>query len=214
VVSIDEAVGVFTAARHPGSFIALAGVDHAIAEERQAGHVAALIPTWAEPYLPDLRPDQATDEATDDVVVTEAGTGRYAQRITAGRHVLTADEPTSIGGEDTGPNPYDLLLAALGACTSMTLRMSADRKGLQLQRTTVPLRHDHVHAKDCANVEQNTGTISRISASSTSRVRSPTNTVADLSRSPTAALCTGPSAHRSRSRPLPPEPVRRSRALP
>ena len=82
MVSIDEAVGVFTAARHPGSFIALAGVDHAIAEERQAGHVAALIATWAEPYLPDLRPDQATDEATDDVVVTEACTGRYAQRIT------------------------------------------------------------------------------------------------------------------------------------
>jgi uncharacterized OsmC-like protein len=162
VVSIDEAVGVLTAARHPGSFIALDGVEHVITEERQAGHVAALIATWAELYLPDLSPDEATDEATDDVVVTEAGTGRYAQRITAGRHVLTADEPTSIGGDDTGPNPYDLLLAALGACTSMTLRMSADRKGLPLQRTTVRLRHDHVHAKDCANVEQNTGTISRI----------------------------------------------------
>ena len=166
VVPIDDAVGVFTAARHPGSFIALDGVDHAITDERQARHVAALITAWAQPYLPDLHPneatEEATDEATDDVVVTEAGTGRYTQRITAGRHVLTADEPTSIGGHDTGPNPYDLLLAALGACTSMTLRMYADRKGLPLQRTTVRLRHDHVHAKDCANVEQNTGTISRI----------------------------------------------------
>lgn len=162
VVPIDDAVGVFTAARHPASFIALDGVEHAITDEHQARHVAALIATWAEPYLPDLAADEAVDEAIDDVVVTEAGTGRYTQRITAGHHVLTADEHTSIGGDDTGPNPYDLLLTALGACTSMTLRMYADRKGLPLQRTTVRLRHDRVHAKDCANVEQSTGTISRI----------------------------------------------------
>jgi putative redox protein len=158
VVPIDEAVGVFTAGRHPGSFVALDGVDHAITDDRQARNVAALIATWAEPYLPDLLPDQATDE----VVVTEAGTGRYAQRITAGHHVFTADEPASIGGDDTGPNPYDLLLAALGACTSMTLRMYADREALPLQRTTVRLRHDHVHAQDCANVGHNAGTIIRI----------------------------------------------------
>jgi len=112
VVPIDDGVGVCTAARHHGSFIALDGLDHATTDEHQAGHVAALIATWAEPYLPDLRPDEATDEATDDVVVTEAGTGRYTQRITAGRHVLTADEPTSIDGDDTGPNSYDLLLDA------------------------------------------------------------------------------------------------------
>ena len=158
VVPIRDAARVFTAARHPGSFVALDHVDHGITDERQARHVAALIATWAEPYLPDLLPEGATNE----VVVTETGTGRYTQRITAGHHVLTADEPTSIGGDDTGPNPYDLLLAALGACTSMTLRMYADRKGLPLEHTTVRLRHDHVHAKDCANVEQNAGTISRI----------------------------------------------------
>jgi len=161
VVAIEDAARVFTAARHPGSFVALEGVDHGITDERQARHVAALIATWAEPYLPDL-PDLLPDEVTDDVVVTEAGTGSYAQQITAGRHVLTADEPTSIGGDDSGPNPYDLLLAALGACTSMTLRMYADRKGLPLRRTTVRLRHDHVHAQDCANVEQDAGTVSRI----------------------------------------------------
>jgi putative redox protein len=86
-----------------------------------------------------------------------------AQRIIAGRHVLTADEPVSIGGTDTGPNPYELLLAALGACTSMTLRMYADRKGLPLWRTTVRLRHDRVHAEDCTQVDQPTGMLSRIS---------------------------------------------------
>ena len=166
--------------------------------------MAALIATWAQPYLPDLRPDLPTASPTrspTSVVVTEAGTGRYAQRITAGRHVLTADEPTSIGGDDTGPNPYDLFLAALGACTSMTLRMYADRKGLPLQRTTVRLRHDRVHAKDCAKSSRTRGRSAGSSANSTSRVRSPRSTVADLWRSPTAARCTArPRASRSLTR--------------
>jgi putative redox protein len=95
--------------------------------------VAALIATWAEPYLPDLLLDEATGEITGevigDVVVTEADPGRYAQRIIADRYVLTTDEPTSIGGDGTGPNPDDLLLAALGACTSMTLRMYGGCQG-------------------------------------------------------------------------------------
>ena len=96
------------------------------------------------------------------MVVTDAGTGRYTQTITTGRHLLTADEPVSVGGADAGPNPYELLLAALGACKSMTIRMYADRKGLPLHRTTVRLRYDRVHAKDCAQCEQNVGMLSRI----------------------------------------------------
>ena len=99
---------------------------------------------------------------TGSVVVTDAGTGRYTQTITTGRHLLTADEPVSVGGADAGPNPYELLLAALGACKSMTIRMYADRKGLPLQRTTVRLRYDRIHAKDCAQCEQNVGMLSRI----------------------------------------------------
>ena len=95
-------------------------------------------------------------------MVTDAGTGRYTQRITAGRHLLIADEPVSVGGTDAGPNPYELLLAALGACTAITLRMYADRKGLPLRGTTVRLRHDRVHAKDCADITQMSGMLSRI----------------------------------------------------
>jgi uncharacterized OsmC-like protein len=161
VVPVGEASRVFAAASHPKSFIALDGADHAVREPRQARHVAGLIAAWAEPYLPDPTPQAPVDPA-GSVVVTDAGAGAYTQTVTAGRHVLIADEPVSVGGEDAGPTPYDLLLAALGTCTSMTLRMYADRKGLALERTTVRLRHDRVHAKDCAQTEQSTGMVSRI----------------------------------------------------
>ena len=161
VVPVREAGRVFAAARHPRSFIALDGVDHDVSQPRHARRVAAVIAAWAQAYLPDPAPSPPSDP-TGSVVVTDAGTGRYTQTITAGRHLLTADEPVSVGGTDAGPNPYQLLLAALGACTSMTIRMYAERKGLPLLRTTVRLRHDRIHAKDCEQCEHNVGMLSRI----------------------------------------------------
>lgn len=95
------------------------------------------------------------------VVVAEAGTGTYTQHITAGRHRLVADEPRPIG-DDAGPTPYDLLLAALGSCTSMTLRMYAARKGWPLQQVRVNLRHSRIHAKDCADCETRNGWVDHI----------------------------------------------------
>lgn len=103
--------------------------------------------------------DEASPEGT--VTVTEAGSGTYTQQITAGHHQLVADEPEPTG-DDAGPNPYDLLLAALGACTSMTLRMYADRKGWPLERVRVTLRHSRIHAKDCAECETSVGFVSQI----------------------------------------------------
>lgn len=97
----------------------------------------------------------------DTVIVSETGSSRYSQIIQAGPHVLRADEPPGAGG-DTGPNPYDLLLAALGSCTSMTLRMYADRKGWPLERISVRLSHSRVHASDCADCEKKMGSIDRI----------------------------------------------------
>jgi putative redox protein len=96
------------------------------------------------------------------VVVTDAGGGRYTQRITTAAHEFAADEPQSAGGDDAGPTPYDLLLASLGSCTAMTLRMYADRKGIPLARTTVRLRHDRIHARDCERCETEVGMLSRI----------------------------------------------------
>ncbi|MGY4858701.1 haloacid dehalogenase type II [Cryobacterium sp. AP23] len=101
------------------------------------------------------------DPAEGLVVVTETGTGGYAQQITVGPHRLTADEPRPVG-TDTGPAPYDLVLAGLGACTSMTLRMYAERKDWPLDKVTVTLRHNRVHAKDCADCETVVGQIDHI----------------------------------------------------
>ena len=103
--------------------------------------------------------DGASSEGT--VTVTEAGSGTYTQQITAGHHRLVADEPKPIG-DDAGPNPYDLLLAALGACTSMTVRMYADRRGWPLERVQVTLRHSRIHAQDCADCETTNGWIDHI----------------------------------------------------
>ena len=96
------------------------------------------------------------------VTVAETREGKFAQAITVGNHRLRADEPVSAGGTDTGPSPYDLLLAGLGACTSMTLRLYADLKQLPLDQVTVRLRHEKVHAQDCAECETKEGRIDRI----------------------------------------------------
>lgn len=79
-----------------------------------------------------------------EVVVAESGQGRYQQRISAGEHQLLADEPAHLGGGDSGPNPFDLVMAGLGACTSITLRMYAERKGLPLTSIRVNLSHNRI----------------------------------------------------------------------
>jgi len=103
--------------------------------------------------------DAASSEGA--VTVTETGTGIFTQQIAAGHHQLFADEPRPVG-DDAGPTPYDLLLAALGACTSMTVRMYANRKGWPLERVRVALRHWRIHAKDCADCEATSGWIDQI----------------------------------------------------
>lgn len=97
-----------------------------------------------------------------EVVVQERGTGAFTQDVVAGAHRLTADEPRDAGGDDAGPNPYEYLLAALGACTSMTIRMYVQRKGWTLRRIHVRLRHEKIHAKDCADCETKVGMVDRI----------------------------------------------------
>jgi uncharacterized OsmC-like protein len=96
------------------------------------------------------------------VVVRETGHGLFQQEIISGRHHLIADEPEAVGGLGSGPGPYDLLLAALGACTSMTLRLYADRKKIPLTRTSVRLHHGKIYAADCAECETKEGMLDRI----------------------------------------------------
>ncbi len=163
-VGIENAGEIFAAAKHPKSFISLDDADHLLSRRSDAVYVAEVLSAWVGRYL-DGTAEAAAPEPTaaeGTVVVTETGDGPYAQRITAGCHVLSADEPPSVGGKNTGPTPYDLLLAGLGACTSMTLRMYAGRKKLPLERISVALRHEKIHAQDCADCETSEGRVDRI----------------------------------------------------
>jgi uncharacterized OsmC-like protein/alpha-beta hydrolase superfamily lysophospholipase len=167
VVSFGNAQVIFEAARHPKSFISLDGADHLLSRRADAAYAASVTAAWAARYLPAPEgPDNGTSPAgpalRDVVVVTESDAGPYGQCIAAGGHRLVADEPAAIGGADSGPTPYDLLLAGLGACTAITVRMYADRKGWPLRRTTVRLRHRRIHARDCAACETTLGQLDQI----------------------------------------------------
>lgn len=162
VVGIDNARTIFDAARHPKSFISLDGADHRLTRRADATYAASVIAAWAARYLPVPDGLDAGPPSRGVVVVAESNARPYGQRITVGGHELFADEPADIGGADTGPGPYDLLLAALGACTSITVRMYAERKGWPLRHITVQLRHRRIHAEDCAACDAKTGRIDHI----------------------------------------------------
>jgi len=154
VVDIDNARRIFDAARHPKSFVSLDDADHLLTRPADAAYVAGVLAVWAGRYIdiPKAKPVPSED-AEGKVIVSESSRGRLAQDIQAGRHHWTADEPPGVG-DDTGPTPYDLLLGALGACTSMTLRMYADRKQWPLDRVTVRLAHGRDHADDGRDCEK------------------------------------------------------------
>ncbi|MBI1943779.1 MAG: OsmC family protein [Betaproteobacteria bacterium] len=159
IVDIENASKIFLAAKHPKSFVSLDRADHLLTRHEDAQYVATVLAAWASRYM-----DVSTEDpqAVAGVRVVEAGEGRFAQIIQAGRHRLRADEPASVGGDDSGPGPYDFLLAALGACTSMTVRMYAEQKKWPLARVSVELKHDKVHATDCAECETKQGRIDQI----------------------------------------------------
>ena len=171
IVAIDNASRIFTAAKHPKSFVSLAGADHLLSRRSDAAYVANVIRAWAERYLE--APQSASQAAGDakTVVVRETGQGRFQQDVTVGAHRFLADEPREAGGLDSGPGPYDLLLAGLGACTAMTLRLYAERKALPLERVTVSLNHSRIHAADCADCETKEGMLDRIERAITLRGR-------------------------------------------
>ncbi|MGN6311660.1 MAG: bifunctional alpha/beta hydrolase/OsmC family protein [Xanthobacteraceae bacterium] len=161
-VGIDNATHIFVAAKHPKSFISLTGADHLLNQKRDAEYVAHVVAAWVERYLDPVAAEQPADAESRRVVVQETRDGKLQQQITVGPHRMLADEPASVGGADTGPNPYEFLLSGLGACTSMTMRMYADRKALPLERVTVTLSHRKIHAKDCADCETKVGMLDHI----------------------------------------------------
>ncbi len=163
-VGIDNATRIFVAAKHPKSFVSLDSADHLVSDRKDAGYVAGVIAAWASRYVDTPAPLQpaAGSAAPREVVVRETGAGKFQQTVAIGPHHLIADEPVAAGGDDSGPGPYDFLLAGLGACTSMTMRLYADRKALPLDRVTVTLKHSKIYAKDCAECETKDGMLDQM----------------------------------------------------
>ncbi|MBI1181367.1 MAG: alpha/beta fold hydrolase [Alphaproteobacteria bacterium] len=160
VVGIDNAREIYEAARHPKSFLSLDGADHLLTDQDDAVYVADVLAAWVSRYIGE--PAGEVAPPPEGVVrVSRAGRGKFEQEVLVGRHRLIADEPVDAGGDDRGPAPYDLLSAALGACTSMTLGLYADQKGWPLRHVSVDVSHDKIHAEDCADCETREGKVDR-----------------------------------------------------
>lgn len=162
-VDIDNASALFGMALHPKSFISLADADHLLSDEVDSLYAGAALAAWAARYItePKAASEQKTNGESPSLVrARTAGSGFYTE-LNAGGHLLQADEPESYGGSNRGPSPYDLLSAALAACTSMTLGMYARHKGLELRESRVSVEHSKVHAEDCATCETRAGKVDR-----------------------------------------------------
>lgn len=141
-VGIENATRLFVAARHPKSFVSLDHADHLLSDRADAAYIAGIVAAWGARYAITVGMAEPPEPAPDGgVVVRETGQGRYENHVVIGEHVYLADEPEDVGGGDAGPAPYEYLAAALGACTSMTVRMYAERKDWPLERVTVTLHH-------------------------------------------------------------------------
>ena len=170
VVSIDEAARIYTAAKHPKSFVSLDQADHLLSNPEDSRYVAEVLSAWAGRYLKTDRMPAKKEDAEMQIVepgsvIVRERDKKFTREILAGHHHLISDEPIAMGGADLGLNPYELLLAALGSCTSMTLRMYANHKQIDLQDIQVKLHHTRIHAEDCAACEAQAPFIDRITRS-------------------------------------------------
>ena len=162
VVPVAEAAKIFTAAYHPKSFVSLDNADHLLSNLADAQYVAQTISAWADRYLPKQETAEKISVAQGELHVGE-GNKRFLRQVNSDDHNWVADEPKRVGGDNLGPDPYEHLLAALGTCTSMTIRMYANRKGLPLDDVDVVLHHRRDHVKDCEDCEEENGRIEVLS---------------------------------------------------
>jgi uncharacterized OsmC-like protein/alpha-beta hydrolase superfamily lysophospholipase len=148
IVSIENATELFLAAKHPKSFVSLDTADHLLTDPEDAAFAGRVIAGWLTRYIAADKPQG--EAPVEHVRVAETSGGKFQNVVQAGSHRLFADEPESVGGLDSGPSPYDFLSIALGACTSMTLRLYAEHKKLALGPIAVDVSHAKIHARDCA----------------------------------------------------------------
>ncbi len=158
VVDISNAATLYQHAHHPKSFISLDKADHLLTAEVESRYAGEIISTWVKKYLPAEISENDTEG--HQVKVRLFGKG-YTSEILTPYHHLLADEPKSVGGENLGPTPYDLLMAALGTCTVMTLKMYAERKGWNSDEIVVFMNHDKVHKHDSQDFDKPGAKVSR-----------------------------------------------------
>jgi putative redox protein len=163
IVGVENATQIFLAAKHPKSFVTLDSADHLVTNPADAEYAAEVIAAWSERYL-DLRPPAPPPGAPEGITrVSEADGGGFLQDVQAGpHHHALADEPLSYGGTNKGMTPYQFVAAGLGACTSMTIRMYARRKGWPLDHVSVDVAHDRVHAQDASGRNTPLDTFTRL----------------------------------------------------
>lgn len=165
VVGIENAEDIYRAAHHPKSFISLDSADHLLSDARDSSYAAGIIATWASRYLelPDTpAPSRIPPEVIDSRVTARTAADGFRTELFANGFPLVADEPVEFGGGNEGPSPYEYLLAALGACTGMTIRVYAHSKGWPLEDVVVRLSHQKVHAEDCRDCDEKGGQIDSI----------------------------------------------------
>ncbi len=163
IVDVENAKKIYMAANHPKSFVSLDGANHLLTNKTDSQYVADVLATWATRYIP--TPAESTESkmvAKDGRVVVKERNRSFTQDLVARSHHVVADEPTNVNGDDLGMTPYELLLSSLGACTAMTLRMYAKRKGIDLEHITVELEHDRIHVDDCKTCEEQSAKVDRI----------------------------------------------------
>lgn len=150
-VGIANAAEIYGAAMHPKSFVSLDGADHLLSEKADSVYSGNLIASWAARYI---QPNDKVVLKKTKQVTVRIGEDGFTTDILAGKHYLRADEPINVGGNDFGPNPYELLLSSLGACTVMTLKMYANRKKWSLEEVVVHLSHGKNYVEDCNTCEE------------------------------------------------------------
>ncbi len=158
-VGIENAAMIFKAAKHPKSFVSLDRADHLLADPADSAYVGTVLAAWARKYIGTPQEDRKHLDPADNQVVARLDGAGFRTEMLANGFPLVADEPAAVGGTNTGPTPYDYLVAGLGACTAMTLRMYADHKKWPLETVEVRLNHDKVHAEDCGQCETKAGKI-------------------------------------------------------
>lgn len=159
IVGVENASALFAAAKHPKSFVSLDRADHLLSHDEDSWYAGHVLAAWASRYLPEVKRAHDDLAAAAGEVIAKTFANGFRTDVQMGGHHMLADEPLAVGGSDLGPTPYDLLSAALATCTSMTLRMYANHKKLNLESATVGVEHDKIHADDCDDCESADGRI-------------------------------------------------------